>query len=175
MIETERLLLRAWREADKAPFAALNADPEVRRYFPSTMTRGESDASVGRIADHFARHGYGFWAGERKSDGAFLGFNGLNALGQDHPLHSCVEIGWRLARSAWGQGYASEGALAALAYGFDALGLDEIVAFTASGNARSEAVMRRIGMVREAARDFDHPAIAEGHPLRRHIVYVARR
>ncbi len=175
MIETERLVLRPWREADKAPFAALNADPEVRRYFPSVLTRAESDASAEWIMGHFERHGFGFWAVERKTDGAFLGFNGLGHLRDDDVLFPAVEIGWRFAREAWGHGYATEGARAALAYGFETLGLDEVIAYTARGNARSEAVMRRIGMTRDPGRDFDHPRVADGSPLKPHIVYAARR
>ena len=175
MIETERLLLRAWRDEDHDPYAALNADPEVRRYFPSILTRAQSDASVDRIIAHFAAHGFGLWAVERRGTGDFLGFTGLSVLAGPDPLSPGVEIGWRLARHAWGQGFATEAAFASLTYGFDEAGLAEIVAFTAQTNAPSEAVMRRIGMRREEALDFEHPAIPVGHSLRPHIVYIARR
>ena len=174
MIQTQRLILRPWQEADRAPFAALNADPEVRRYFPSTQTREESDASVDRQIAHFDAHGFCFWAVDRRDTGEFIGFTGLKVLGEDEPLRPGVEIGWRLAREAWGWGYASEAARAALTDGFERLGLSEILAFTATTNAPSEAVMRRIGMQRDAARDFEHPSVPVGHPLRPHIVYVAR-
>ncbi len=174
MIETARLLLRPWQDSDHAPYAALNADPEVRRYFPSTLTRDESDASADRIAAHFETHGFGLWAMERRDTGDFLGFTGLNMLEAADPLFPGVEVGWRLARHAWGQGFASEAARASLTDGFERCGIDEIVAFTAVINAPSEAVMKRIGMQRDAARDFDHPAVEVGSPLRPHIVYVAR-
>ena len=174
MIETERLLLRPWRDADREPFAALNADPDVRRYFPSTLSRAESDAGVDRQMAHFAAHGFGLWALERRADGAFLGFTGLRILEPEDPPFPGIEIGWRLARHAWGCGHASEAARASLAYGFETLGLAEIVAFTAQTNLLSERVMQRIGMTHDPARDFDHPAVPEGHPLRPHILYFAR-
>ncbi len=176
MIETSRLVLRRWREDDKAPYAALNADPEVRRYFPSVLSRAESDAGAERIDRSFDLHGFGLWAVERKADRVFLGLTGLDAIDDDYPegLAGGVEIGWRLARHAWGQGYASEAARAALSYGFDWAGLKTIYSFTALGNSRSEAVMRRIGMSRAPELDFGHPRVAEGHPLRPHIVYASR-
>lgn len=174
MIQTQRLLLRPWREEDRAPFAAMNADPEVRRYFPSIQTREESDASVDRVMADFQVHGFCFWAVERRDTGEFIGFTGLKVLGDEEPISPGVEIGWRLARHAWGWGYASEAARAALADGFGPRGLTEILAFTAKTNAPSEAVMRRIGMQRDAARDFEHPAVPVGDPLRPHIVYVAK-
>lgn len=172
MIETERLILRGWREADFAPFAALNADPEVMRHFPATMAREDSDALAMRIGQHIDEHGWGLWAIERRDDGAFLGFTGLAHPRAPHPMEGQVEVGWRMARHAWGHGYASEAARAALAFGFGTLGLAEIVSFTATENARSQAVMRRIGMVRDPARDFDHPSLPRGHRLERHVVYA---
>lgn len=173
VIETERLILRNWRAEDFAPFAALNADPDVMRHFPSTLTADESDAMAARSRAHIDQQGYGLWAVERRSDGAFLGFTGLMALKDSSPLFPGVEIGWRLTRSAWGLGYASEAARASLADGFARLGLAEIVAFTATTNAPSQAVMRRIGMARREDLDFDHPALPKGHPLERHVVYAA--
>lgn len=171
MIETPRLILRGWREADFEPFAALNADPEVMRHFPATMTREDSDALARAIQRHIDEHGFGLWAVERRQDGVFLGFTGLGRLRPENPLAPGVEIGWRMARHAWGAGYASEAARAALAFGFEQ-GLAEIVSFTATENERSQAVMRRIGMTRAPERDFDHPSIPEGHRLRPHVVYV---
>ncbi|MET0338771.1 MAG: GNAT family N-acetyltransferase [Caulobacter sp.] len=172
MIETERLILRPWTDADRAPFAVMCADPEVMRHFPATLTRAESDAVVDRMVNHQAEHDFCFLALERKADGAFLGFTGMMTLKPENPLQPGVEIGWRLARQAWGAGYASEAALAAIAHGFDVLGLKQIVSFTATENLRSQAVMQRIGMTRRADLDFDHPAVPEGHRLRPHVVYA---
>ncbi len=176
-IETQRLQLRPWTARDLAPFAALNADPEVRAFFPGTLDRAESDAIVTRMMDCWRRDGFSFAAIERRADGAFLGMCGLSRLRFDPPmaLNGTVEIGWRLARPAWGQGYATEAARAWLAHGFDALGLEEIVAFAVPANAASLAVMRRIGMEPDPARDFDHPALTEGHHLRRHVLWSRRR
>lgn len=174
MIETERLILRDFRDEDRDAFAALNADPEIYSWLSGPISRAASDAMVDRIRASIAEHGFGFWAVERKSDGAFLGFDGLERA-DDMPFGPVVEIGWRLARSAWGAGYATEAARAALAWGFAHLDVDEIVSFTARGNVRSEAVMRRIGMRRDPNRDFEHPKLPEGHPLRSHIVYAMAR
>lgn len=168
--ETERLRLRQWREADYAAFAALNADAEVMRYFPAPLSRAESDAMADRCRGLIAAKGWGLWAVERKTDGAFLGFVGLHEPAAALPFAPCVEVGWRLARHAWGYGYATEAARGALAYGFGHLGLDEIVFFTALANARSRAVMQRIGMQEDAV-GFEHPALPPGHPLRPHCLY----
>lgn len=168
---TRRLVLREWRDADREPFAALNADPEVARFLPAPLTRAESDALVDRIEAHFARNGFGFWAVEIKGGEPFIGLLGLAAAGFDAPFTPAVEVGWRLARQAWGRGYATEGASAALDFGFGPLGLDEIVSFTVPGNVRSRAVMERLGMTHDPADDFDHPSLPEGHPLRRHMLY----
>lgn len=174
MIETERLILRRWREEDLGSFAALNADPEVTEHFERPLRREESDAVVGQLEDHFDRHGVGEWAIERRFDRAFLGMAGLAILTPHFPVGPGFEIGYRFARHAWGAGYASEASRAALAYGFGKLGLEEVVAFTAVPNLRSQAVMKRIGMVHEPARDFDHPALPEGHRLRRHVLFAIR-
>ncbi|MEW9528193.1 GNAT family N-acetyltransferase [Microbispora sp. NPDC049125] len=168
-IATERLVLRRWRHGDRQPFAALNADPAVMEHFPSTLSRAESDALAGRIEAAFAERGFGLWAVE--AGGAFIGFTGLNVPRFTAHFTPCVEIGWRLARPAWGHGYATEAARAALAYGFGELGLAEIVSFTSVTNVRSQAVMRRIGMTRDPQDDFDHPALDEDSPLRRHVLY----
>ncbi len=169
-LTTERLLLRRWRAEDRTPFAALNADPEVMRHFPALMTRAESDALAGRLEAHFEREGWGLWAMEQRSTGAFLGFTGLARPTFDAPFMPAVEIGWRLARAAWGQGYASEAARASTAFAFDELGLDEIVSMAVVANARSRAVMERLGMHRDPAEDFDHPLVAAPR-LRRHVLY----
>jgi len=169
-----RLRLRQWRDGDAAPFAALNADPEVMRYFPAPLTRAASDAMLARCRDLIAARGWGFWAVERREDGAFVGMVGLHVPAPELPCSPCVEVGWRLARAYWGQGYASEAAGAALQAGFDTLGLDRIVSFTVLANLRSRQVMRRIGMT-DSGEDFDHPALAEGSPLRRHCLYRITR
>jgi RimJ/RimL family protein N-acetyltransferase len=174
-IRTPRLLLRTWRDEDLAPFAALNADPEVMEYFLRPLERAESDAAAGRIRDHFDRHGFGLWAVEVPGIADFIGFVGLAVPGFKAHFTPCVEIGWRLARAHWGQGYATEAARAVLDFGFRELALDEIVSFTTVANRRSRAVMERIGLSRSPADDFDHPAVPEGHPLRRHVLYRARR
>ncbi len=170
-ITTDRLLLRRWTDADREPFAALNADPVVRRWFPGLMTREESDAQIDRIEAHFDEHGFGLWAVEPNDGAGCIGFIGLAIPAFDAPFTPCVEIGWRLAAAHWGRGYATEGARAALAIGFERLGLDEIVSFTVPANRPSWRVMERIGMHRDPAEDFDHPVLPEGHPLRRHVLY----
>ena len=174
MPETERLLMRSWREDDLAPFAALNADPGVMEHFPSTLTRQESDALVVRITAQLDDLGYGLWALEVRDSGEFVGFTGL-AL-QTFPAHftPAVEVGWRLKRSAWGHGYATEAALAALDYGFAVAELDEIVSMTAVTNVRSQRVMQRIGMTHDPADDFLHPNVPEGHRLQPHVLYRIR-
>jgi RimJ/RimL family protein N-acetyltransferase len=170
-LRTPRLLLRRWRESDLAPFAAMNADPAVMEHFPSLMTHADSDAFVGRIEAAFEEQGFGLWAVEVSATGEFAGFTGLAPVRFEAPFTPAVEIGWRLAVQAWGHGYATEAALAALAYGFGDAGLEEVVSFTATTNARSEAVMRRIGMGHDGRDDFDHPALPAGHRLRRHVLY----
>jgi RimJ/RimL family protein N-acetyltransferase len=174
-IRTERLLLRGWRDADLAPFAALNADPEVMEHFPSPLSREESDGFVGRAIEGWAANGFGLWAVERTDDGAFLGFTGLTRPRFDAPFTPAVEVGWRFARFTWGQGFATEAAAASLAFGFEVLRLDEIVSFTSPANVRSWRVMERLGMAHDPADDFDHPRLPEGHPLRRHVLYRLRR
>lgn len=168
-ITTERLIMRGWREADLAPWAAMNADPEVRRYVGPLLTFEQAAAWVLNYQDDLDRYGFGFWAVEIRASGEFIGFTGLNTMDEGTPF-SGVELGWRLARSAWGRGYATEAGLAALRYGFDAVGLPEVVAVTMARNVRSQAVMRRIGMTTDPAEDFDDPDVGEG-PLRRHVVY----
>ena len=167
-LRTERLVLRQWREEDRAPFAALNADPIVMEHFPSTMTREASDAFVDFNIAAIADRGWGLWAVE--ADGEFIGFVGLN----EPRFRPGVEIGWRLAREAWGHGYATEAARAVLAFAFDELGLAEVISFTSTTNVRSQRVMERIGMTRDPAEDFDHPNVTDER-LRRHVLYRVAR
>ena len=175
MIETERLRLRTCREDERDVVAALNADPEVGAWLGGVLDRVQSDAMFDRIRAHIAERGYGLWAAERKSDCALIGLIGLNTVPADLPLAPGVEMSWRLFPHAWGAGYAVEGAAAALAFGHARIGAPEIVAFTTTENLRSRAVMDRIGMTRDPARDFEHPRLPLGHPLRSHLVYAARR
>ncbi|WP_273653081.1 GNAT family N-acetyltransferase [Cellulomonas fimi] len=167
---TERLVMRQWTEADLEPFARMNADPEVMEHFPAPLTREQSDALAARAQAGLAENGWGLWALE--VDGRFAGFTGLNRPSWNPDL---VEVGWRLPRWAWGHGYASEAAREALRVGFEEAGLDEIVSFTAVPNVRSQAVMRRIGMTRDPADDFDHPSVPHGHRLERHVLYRIAR
>jgi RimJ/RimL family protein N-acetyltransferase len=164
-----RVLLRQWVERDCASFAELNADPVAMRFFPSVLTREESDAMVGRLRAAIEENGWGFWCLE--IDGGCAGFTGLNVPTFDAPFMPATEIGWRMLPRYWGHGYATEAARLALDYAFGVLKADEVVAFTATANAPSRAVMERLGMQRDVAGDFDHPRVAVGHPLRRHVLY----
>jgi ribosomal-protein-alanine N-acetyltransferase len=168
MIQTERLILRPWREADRAAFAAMNADPDVMHDFPAPLTRAESDAKLDRYQTSIETIGYGRWLIERREDGAFLGYTGVMPIFPDHPCAPGDEIGWRMIRAAWGFGYASEAAAAALADGFERLNLEEIIAYTAPTNRRSRAVMERLCMAPDPARDFQDPLHG---PF---VVYAAR-
>jgi RimJ/RimL family protein N-acetyltransferase len=174
-IRTPRLWLHAWRAEDRAPFRALNADPVVMEHFPGVLTPAESDALVDRIEAHFAEHGFGPWAVELPSASSFIGFVGLSVPSFHAHFTPCVEVGWRLARAYWGNGYATEGARAALRFGFDELGLLEIVSFTVPANIRSRHVMEKLGMRHSPSDDFDHPGLPQGHPLRRHVLYRLTR
>ncbi len=176
-LTTDRLLLRNWRDSDREPFAALNADPAVMEHFPAPQTREQSDGLIDRSIPMIDERGWGLWALEVRDTGEFIGFTGLSVPSFEAPFMSVdssmptVEIGWRLAKSAWGNGYATEAARAALAHGFGPGGLDEIVSFTATPNVPSQRVMQRIGMVHDEPGDFDHPRIAGGHRLQRHVLY----
>ena len=172
-IRTERLVMRRWREPDREPYAALNADPEVMRYFPATLDRAASDASVDRIEDLFARQGFGLWALEVAATAEYIGFTGLNPLPAGVPGAGDMEVGWRLARRAWHHGYATEAAAAAVDVAFNGAGLDQVWSMTSVLNRPSQAVMLRLGMTPYAL--FEHPALEVGHPLRRHIVYRLQR
>jgi RimJ/RimL family protein N-acetyltransferase len=173
-LRTARLLLRGFEEEDRESLAAMNADPRVMEHFVGTLSREASDAFVDRIAEGWRASRHGLWAVERVDDGRFLGFTGL--AGQRFVAHftPAVEVGWRFASDTWGHGYATEAARAAVAYGFDVLGLDEIVSFTTVANERSRRVMERLGMTHDPADDFDHPSIPPGHRQRRHVLYRLR-
>ncbi len=166
-----RVVLRAWRAADREPFAALNADPRVAEHLPGTLDRAASDAFADRIEAHLDARGFGLWAAEVPGVAPFIGFVGLSVPRFDAPFTPCVEVGWRLAAEHWGHGYATEAARLALRYGFEVVGLEEIVSFTVPANRRSTAVMERIGMWRDADGDFEHPALPEGDSLRLHVLY----
>ena len=168
---TPRLVLRRWRDADRDPFAALNADPVVMEHFPAPLRREESDDLVDRIEAGFETRGWGLWAVEVRDTARFVGFVGLNPATFDAPFTPAVEAGWRIAREHWGRGYATEGARAAMAFGFDELGLDELVSFTSHGNTRSRRVMERLGMRHDPDDDFDNSNVPADNPLRPHVLY----
>lgn len=169
IITTPRLLLRKWEPGDFEPFAALNADKETMRYFPSTSTAKQTLEMIERIKAHFELHGFGVYAVERKDNQKFIGY-----IGFDHPRFEtyftpCVEIGWRLSKENWGKGFATEGAKACIDHGFKVLNLKEIYSWTAATNLPSESVMKKAGMSKIG--EFEHPNIAEGHILRPHVLY----
>jgi RimJ/RimL family protein N-acetyltransferase len=168
-IRTARLVMRRWRDADRDAYAAMNADPEVMRYFPATLDRAVSDASVDRMEELFDAQGFGLWALEVAATGGFIGFTGLNPMPDGVPGAGGMEVGWRLARHAWHQGFATEAATAAVDVAFSGAALDELWSMTAMANRPSQAVMLRLGMRPHA--HFDHPKLAFGHPLRPHIAY----
>ena len=169
-LRTERLLLRRWQRGDREPFAALNADPEVMRYFDRPLTRQASDRLADRIEGDLECKGWGLWALEQRPSSRFLGFTGLARPTFEARFTPAVEIGWRLARASWGCGFATEAGRTVTTFAFEELSLDELVSYTAEGNARSRAVMRRLGMRHEPADDFDHPHVTDGH-LRRQVLY----
>ena len=166
---TDRLQLRQWKNEDREPFAAMNADPAVMEYFPALLSRAESDAGIDRQIAHIKKYGFGFWAVETRADRRFIGFVGIKTVSENMPFAPAVEIGWRLAADAWGKGYATEAARASLQVGFELLGLEEIVSFTVPGNVRSRAVMEKLGMKR--GENFLHPDLPEGHPMQEHVLY----
>ena len=171
MIETERLVLRQWREQDRAPFASMNADPEVMQYFPAIKNREQSDQNIDAFRDSLDQNGWGFWAAELRRSGEFIGFIGLKSQQTELPLSPCIEVGWRLRKQYWRQGYASEGALASLQFAFEQIAADQIVSVTPVLNLPSIGVMRKIGMI-DAEQNFDHPAVASGHRLSEHVLYI---
>jgi 3-dehydroquinate dehydratase/shikimate dehydrogenase len=171
-MKTERLLLRPWKKDDFPPFAELTADPRVMEYYLSVMTREESDQAAMKYKTKLEEKGWGLWAVELLSCNKFIGYIGLDEINDpSYPFSPAVEIGWRLAFDYWGQGYATEGALASLRYGFEELKLKEIVSFTTVENARSRRVMEKIGMHRNPKDDFDHPKLPDGHHHQRHVLY----
>lgn len=169
-LETERLRLRQWTEADKGPFAKLNADERVMEFFPNTLSRSQSDELAERIMGAIAQSGWGFWAVEVKDKYPFVGFVGLNVPAYPLPFNPCVEVGWRLDYPYWGKGYATEAARGAISFGFETLELAEIVSFTALVNVRSQAVMERLRMVR-SPQTFTHPKVPENSHLQEHCLY----
>ena len=173
-LHTRRCMLRQWQDRDLAPWAAMNADPEVRRYFPAVLTTEQAAHEAGLCRNAIAQRGWGLWALEVPGEFPFAGFVGLNVPHFDAPFVPAVEIGWRLPRAAWGRGYATEAAQAALEFAFSRLGLADVVAMAVPSNAASLRVMQRLGMVRDAAADFDHPRVDAGHALRPHLLYRAR-
>jgi RimJ/RimL family protein N-acetyltransferase len=170
-LHTDRLILRRWTPEDLAPFAELNADAVVMEHMQRTLTRAESDAFARRIEGEFDECGFGLWAVEVRDTASFVGYVGLHRVPFRASFTPAVEVGWRLSRHHWGHGYATEAAREAVRYGYDDVGLREIVSFTTPGNVASWRVMERLGMVRDETSDFDHPEVPEGHRLRRHIFY----
>jgi RimJ/RimL family protein N-acetyltransferase len=171
MLTTARLRLRQWQDTDLSAFAELNADPRVMEHFPRTLDRAESDAMAGRIRRRIDQDGYGLWAVEVTGVSPFIGYVGLAVPRFEAHFTPCTELAWRLAHAHWGQGYATEAATAALAFAFDDLGLDQVVAFTTPGNLRSRRVMERLRMTRNPAEDFDRPNLPPGSPHCRHVLY----
>ena len=170
-IETERLILREWRESDLEPFARLNSDPRVMEFMPGLLSREESDAFAHRIQSHFREHGFGLCAAELRGNSEFIGFIGLQVPRFQAAFTPCIEIGWRLSADHWERGLATEGAQAIVRFAFEILKLKSIVSFTVPKNLRSRRVMEKLGMTHDPAEDFDHPMLPEGHPLRRHVLY----
>jgi RimJ/RimL family protein N-acetyltransferase len=170
-LRTERLVLRRWRDTDREPYAALNADPEVMEHLPSVLSRADSDAHIASMEEAWDARGYGLWATERTDTGELIGFVGCNDPGFEASFTPAVEVGWRLARPHWGCGFATEAATATLDDVFRRVDRREIVSFTTPRNVRSQAVMQRLGMHRDPADDFDHPRLPVGHRLRRHWLY----
>ena len=168
-LTTERLVLRTWTDDDIGPMLAMSTDPEVMRFFPAPMTARQVDDFVALQGARLEAGDPGIFVVER--DGAFLGFTGLSVPRHPLPCQPCVEVGWRLVREAWGHGYATEAATASLDHAFDTLGLDEVVSFTAVVNLPSRRVMERLGMRRDPAEDFDHPAVPAGHEVERHVLH----
>lgn len=172
--ETERLVLRGWRESDRAPLAAMNADPVVMEHHVAPWTDEESNAFFDRNRAQLAAQGFGQWVVELRDEAEFAGDVGMTIATFDAPFTPMPEIGWRLARRHWGHGYATEAARAVMQYGFTELDFDEIVAFTTTTNVRSQRVMQKLGMTHDPADDFEHPNVPVGHPFRHHVLYRLR-
>ena len=174
-IQTDRLLLRGWRDSDREPFARINRDPLVMEFFPAPLSADESSALFDRIESHFEQHGFGLWAAELRDTGGFVGFIGLAVPRFEAPFMPCVEVGWRLDAAYWGKGLATEGARAVVRNAFDVLHIDELVSLTVPANVRSRRVMEKLGMTHDPAEDFEHPMMPAGHSLRRHVLYRLKR
>jgi len=174
-LTTDRLILRQWRPQDIPAYAAMSGDPRVMEHYPAIQSRAESEASLLRFQARIAERGWGIWALEDRASGETVGFTGLQHPPFEEHFTPCIEIGWRVAFERWGEGLAPEAARAALAFGFERLGVDEIVAMTSLPNRRSMRVMEKLGMTRDPADDFDVPMIPEGHRLRRHVLYRLKR
>jgi RimJ/RimL family protein N-acetyltransferase len=172
---TERLILRRWKDADRFPFRRMNADARVAEFLSRARDATASDALMEQVETHFDVHGFGLFAVELRESGEFAGFVGLSVPDFEAAFTPAVEIGWRLAAEHWGKGFATEAAREVLRYGFEDVGLKDVVSFTVSTNVRSRAVMDRLGMVRDAVDDFDHPRLPDGHALRRHVLYRLER
>lgn len=169
-VQTDRLVLRQWRAEDRPLFAAMNSDPQVMEYFPSTLSSLQSNALIDRFTTDIDESGWGFWAAERADTGEFIGFIGINYSADGLPFGPCVDIGWRLARSHWGFGFATEGAKAAMDYAFWQANLNRLISMTPINNTPSERVMKKLGMVKQK-NNFMHPQVADGHALQEHLLY----
>ena len=175
MIETERLLLRRWKESDREPFARMNADPLVMEFLGPLLSREQTGALIERAENHFDKHGFGPYAVELRETGEFAGFVGISVPTFQAHFTPCVEIGWRLKSESWGQGYATEGARRVVRHAFFEIGLNNLVSFTAEANLRSRHVMDKLGMSHIEEDDFDHPRVPAGSPLRRHVLYRLKK
>lgn len=170
-IETERLILREWQASDHAPFARINADPLIMEYFPRLLDETDTEKLIERFQKHFKKYGYGFYAVELKQTHEFIGFVGINHVGNDMPFAPAVEIAWRLDYEYWGQGYATEAALAVLKRAFIDIGLKEVVAYSVFDNTRATHVIEKLGMKRDLKADFSYPKLPDDHPMSRHVLY----
>lgn len=171
VLNTNRLILRRWRDPDREPFSRMNADPRVMEFMPARLSRPESDALADRIEQHFHDHGFGLFAAELREDHTLIGFVGLAVPRFQAHFTPCVEIGWRLSADHWGRGLATEGAREVVRHAFSEFKLNALVSFTFPANLRSRRVMQKLGMTHDPADDFDHPSLPEAHPLRRHVLY----
>ena len=174
-LQTDRLLLRRWRDGDRVPFARMNRDPAVMEFYPSPLSTEESNQMIDRAEAHFRQHGFGPFAAELRATGDFIGYVGLLVPRFQAAFTPCVEIGWRLASDSWGSGLATEGARAVVRFAFQELALDQIVSFTVPANLRSRRVMEKLCMTHDPRDDFDHPLLPAEHPLRRHVLYRLTR
>ena len=174
VFESERLLFRHWRVSDRDAFYELNSHPDVMRFFPSILSREESEAYIDAIIDRLEKNGFGFWAVALKDTNEFIGFIGLNSPNIGLKIEPCIEIGWRLKKEFWGRGFATEGAKRVLRYAFDECQFEKVYSFTTIRNRNSENVMTKIGM-KNTNKNFFHPKIPKEHPLCEHVLYVLTR